>query len=133
MVESPKQFLGGQILPLSPSIQLTTDVSPFGWGTHLGSLTINGLWSTAEASLHIDHFERLAITKACWAFETLLMGQVVQIASDNTTMEFYFNKQTGGYPLASPALPPSQFLGMVLHLTHLPYSGPGGGRGKHPS
>ena len=49
--------------------------------------------------MHINFLELLAIYKAFRAFEHLLCGRVVQVASDNTIAIFYLNKQGGTHSL----------------------------------
>ena len=81
---SSNLLVGRSFGPLDSSVQLTTDSSPTGWGAHSGSLTVYGLWSAAEARLHISHLELLAIIKALQTFEWLVVGRMVQVATDST-------------------------------------------------
>ena len=55
--------------------------------------------SSREVHLHLNHLELLAITKAFQAFESLLVSQVVRIATDNTMAVSYINKQGGTHSL----------------------------------
>ena len=96
LVVSPVQSSCWQTFrPLTPTIQITTNASPTGWGALVLDLTTNGHWMTEERGLHINLLELLAIFKAFWAFKRLLLGHVVQVATDNTTAVFYLNKQDG--------------------------------------
>ena len=81
------------------AVQVTMDASPMGWGAHCKNVTIHGLWSPLEVGLHISHLELLEVIKAFCAFESLLTG-CVQVATDNTTVLLYTNKQRGTHSLS---------------------------------
>ena len=88
--------LRGQPLhPLQHAIQLFTDASNEGWGAHLGDFTARGVWSPLESRLHINFLELKAVFLAIRQFEQLCKDQIVLVATDNTTVVSYINKQGG--------------------------------------
>ena len=88
--------LKGQPLhPLQHAVQLFTDASNEGWGTHLGDFTARGVWSPLEGRLHINFLEMKAVLLALRQLEHLCKGQIVLVATDNTTVVSYINKQGG--------------------------------------
>ena len=108
--------LNGQPLhPLQHAVQLFTDASNEGWGAHLRDFTARGVWSPLEGHLHINFLEMKAVLLALRQLEHLCKDQIVLVATDNTTVVSYINKQ-GGYevrlslcpPLETPVLVPSQ-------------------------
>ena len=88
--------LKGQPLhPLQHVVQLFTDASKEGWGAHLGDFTARGVWSSQESLLHINYLELKAVLLALQQFEHLCRDQIVLVATDNTTVVSYINKQGG--------------------------------------
>ena len=88
--------LKGQPLhPLQHAVQLFTDASNEGWGAHLGDFTARGVWSPLEGRLHINFLEMKAVLLALRQLEHLCKGQIVLVATDNTTVVSYINKQGG--------------------------------------
>ena len=88
--------LSGQPLhPLQHALQVFTDASNEGWGAHLGDCTARGVWSTPESSLHINLLELKAVFLALKSFEKLCRHTIVLIATDNTTVVSYINKEGG--------------------------------------
>ena len=88
--------LKGQLLhPLQHAVQLFTDASNEGWGAHLGDSTARGVWSSMESLLQINYLELKAVLLALKAFEHLCRDQIVLVATDNTTVVSYINKQGG--------------------------------------
>ena len=81
--------------PLQHALQLFTDASREGWGTHLGDHTARGFWSLPESKLHINMLELKAVLLALKEFQDHCLGQVVLIATDNTTAVSYINKEGG--------------------------------------
>ena len=107
--------LGGQPLhPLQHALQLFTDASNEGWGAHLGDSTARGIWSLPESRLLINFLELKAALLALKSFELLYKDQIVLVATDNTTVVSYINKQGGMKsgslcpPLEASILVPSQ-------------------------
>ena len=88
--------LTGQPLhPLSHAVQIFTDASKEGWGAHLGDVTARGDWSVPESHLHINFLELKAVLLALKRFQSLVQGKVVLVATDNTTVVAYINKEGG--------------------------------------
>ena len=82
--------LPGQPLhPLKHALQIFTDASKEGWGAHLNERTARGTWSVPESKLHINHF--LALKE----FQDLCSNNIVLVATDNTTVVGYINKEGG--------------------------------------
>ena len=91
-----QNVLEGQPLhPLQHALQLFTDASNEGLGAHIGDYTARGVWSTPESRLHINFLELKAVLLALKRFEPLCKGQIVLVATDNTTVVSYINKQGG--------------------------------------
>ena len=79
-------ILQGQPLhPLKHALQIFTDASKEGWGAHLNELTARGSWSV----------ELKAIFLALREFQSHCTGQMVLVATDNTTVVAYINKEGG--------------------------------------
>ena len=88
--------LTGQPLhPLNHAVQIFTDASKEGWGAHLGDFTARGVWSVPESHLHINFLELKAVLLALKRFQHLVQGKVVLVATDNTTVVAYINKEGG--------------------------------------
>ena len=88
--------LKGQPLhPLQHALQIFTDASNEGWGAHLGGSIARGVWSEPESRLHINFLELKAVLLALRSFEKQCRGQIVLIATDNTTVVSYINKEGG--------------------------------------
>ena len=81
------------------NLLLFTDASVKGWGAHLGDLTVSGLWSDRETNLHINILELKAVFLAIRSFQTHLLNKRVLVASDNSTVVAYLNKQGGTHSL----------------------------------
>ena len=88
--------LRGQPLhPLRHALQVFTDASNEGWGAHVGESIARGVWSEPEGKLHINFLELKAVFLALKSFEHLCKNQIVLIATDNTTVVSYINKEGG--------------------------------------
>ena len=72
-----------------------TDTSEEGWGTHLIEHTARGTWSLPESKLHINYLELKAVFLE---FQALCSDKIVLVASDNTTVVSYINKEGGMRP-----------------------------------
>ena len=91
-----KNVLTGQPLhPLKHALQIFTDASKEGWGAHLNEHTARGTWSLPESKLHINYLELKAVLLALKGFQRLCYGSIVLIATDNTTVVSYINKEGG--------------------------------------
>ena len=86
---------GSALHPLQHALQIFTDASNEGWGAHLGDSTARGTWSQPESQLHINFLELKAVLLALKSFEHLCRNQIVLIATDNTTVVSYINKEGG--------------------------------------
>jgi hypothetical protein len=82
----------------SPQITLTTDASSLhGWGGHLESLEVQGVWEDAirVQKRHINWLEMEAVFRCCKQFQEHFRGKVVLVQCDNSTVVAYINKQGG--------------------------------------
>ena len=86
---------GSDLHPKDHSIQLFTDASNEGWGTHLEQTSAKGLWSDREKRLHINVLELKAVSLALQRFKDQCQNQTVLVATDNSTVVAYINKQGG--------------------------------------
>ena len=88
--------LQGQPLhPLKHALQIFTDASKEGWGAHLGEHTARGSWSVPESKLHINFLELKTVFLALKGFQHLCTARIVLVATDNTTVVAYINKEGG--------------------------------------
>ena len=83
---------GAPVTPTEPNTQLFTDALNIGWGAHWNALTVSGVWTTTEKTLHINALELEAIHRAMLHWLRMLMGLTVLVASDNSTVVSYINK-----------------------------------------
>ena len=74
-------------------LTIFTDASNQGWGAHMGDSKISGTWTLADRKLHINCLEFKAVVFALQHWAPLLQGRQVLIATDNSTMVSYINKQ----------------------------------------
>ena len=81
--------------PKDHSIQLFTDTSNEGWCAHLEQSSTQGLWSPQEKGLHINVLELKAVFLALRPFKDQCQDQTVLVATDNSTVMAYINKQGG--------------------------------------
>ena len=86
---------GSDLHPKDHSIQLFTDASNEGWGAHLDQSSTKGLWSDQEKRLHINVLELKAVSVALRSFKDQCQNQTVLVATDNSTVVTYVNKQGG--------------------------------------
>ena len=86
---------GSPLRPPSPSKHLFTDASLEGWGAHLDFKELSGVWDPPFNSWHINSLELEAVRLALCHWASLLRGQVVLVATDNSTVVSYVNKQGG--------------------------------------
>ena len=83
------------ITPSKTLLQIFTDASKEGWGAHLTERTARGTWSVPESKFHINHLELKAVFLALKEFQDLCSSNIVLVATDNTTMVAYINKEGG--------------------------------------
>ena len=95
-LEESNVLIGQPLHPLKHALQIFTDASNEGWGAHLDDHTARGTWSLPESTLHINHLELKAVFLALKEFRTLVCNKTVLIATDNTTVVAYINKEGGG-------------------------------------
>ena len=87
-------LLGQPLHPLRHALQVFTDASKEGWGAHLGDFTESGSWSVPESQLHINFLELKAVLLALKRFQHI-QGQILLVATDNTKVVAYINKEGG--------------------------------------
>jgi len=76
--KSAHNILRGTPVTLTePDNQLFTDASNIGWGAHWNTLTVSGVWTTTEKTLHINVLELEAIHRAMLHWLRKLMGLTV--------------------------------------------------------
>ena len=86
---------GADLHPKDHSIQLFTDASNKGWGTHLEQTSTKGLWSDREKRVHRNVLELKAVSLALQKFKDQCQNQTVLVAMDNLTAEAHKIKQGG--------------------------------------
>ena len=86
---------GIPIRPIQADYTIFTDASSQGWGAHMGDSKISGTWTLIDCKLHINCLELKAVTCALQHWAPLLQGHQVMIATDNSTVVSYINKQGG--------------------------------------
>ena len=90
--------------PKDHSIQLFTDASNKGWSAHLEQTSTKDLWSDREKRLHINVLELTAVSLALQRFKDQCQNQTVLVATDNSTVVAYINKQGGTHSAEMCAL-----------------------------
>ena len=110
---------GSDLQPKDHSIQLFIDASNEGWGTHLDQRSIKGLWSDQDKRLHINVLELKAVSLALRSFKDQCQNQTVLVATDNSTVVTYINKQGGTHQRCEGGVTgPSKFEGPVPGPNH---------------
>ena len=94
-LEEDKVLQGQPLHPVRHALQIFTDASKEGWGAHLNEFTTRGSWSIPESKLHINLLELKAVFLALKEFQDLCVGKIVLVATDNTTVVSYINKEGG--------------------------------------
>ena len=87
--------MGVPATPPKPSVLVTTDASTQGWGATWRQLHLQGKWSHASRSLHINLLELTVVLLALEAWGTQWVGQAVRFLLDNRTAVSYVSKQGG--------------------------------------
>ena len=85
---------GVPLRPPDPDLRVFTDASTQGWGAHMNTDTIQGTWNREERLLHINILEMRAVRLALEQLQIPPKSRVL-VASDNTTVVAYVNKQGG--------------------------------------
>ena len=86
---------GQQLHPIKHALQIFTDASIEGWGAHLDEHTARGTWSLPGSKLHINYLELKAVFLALKEFQDPRSNKIVLVATDNTTVVSYINKEGG--------------------------------------
>ena len=86
---------GESLHPIKHALQIFTDASKEGWGTHLNEYTARGAWSLPESKLHINYLQLKAAFLALKEFQVLCSDKIVLVATDNNTEVSYINKEGG--------------------------------------
>ena len=94
-LEESNVITGQPLHPLKHALQIFTDESKEGWGAHLNEHMARGSWSLPESKLHINYLELKAVLLALKEFQALCTNNIVLIATDNTTVVAYINKEGG--------------------------------------
>ena len=94
----PSTALAG---PTFSYLTIFTDASTQGWGAHMGDSQVSGTWTHTDCRLHISCLELKAVFHALQHWAQMLQGHQVMIATDNSTVVSYINKQGGTH---SPTL-----------------------------
>ena len=66
-----------------------------GWGAHLNEHTARGTWSLPENKLRINYLELKAVFLALKEFQDLCLDNIVLVATNNTAVVSYINKEGG--------------------------------------
>ena len=94
-LEESNVLQGQPLHPIKHALQIFTDALKEGWGAHLNECTARGSWSPPESKLHINYLELKAVFIALKEFQDLVSNQRVLVATDNTTVVSYINKEGG--------------------------------------
>ena len=94
-LEEDNVLTGQPLHPLQHALQIFTDASKEGWGAHLNEYIARGTWSLPESKLRINYLELKAVFLALKEFQKLCIGKMVLVATDNTTVVAYINKEGG--------------------------------------
>ena len=102
-----------------------TDASNQGWGAHMGDSKISGTWTLTDRKLQINCLEFKAVTFALQHWAPLLQGRQVMIATDNSTVVSYINKQGGTHSPTLLRLTVDLFLwlesqSIIVRARHIP-------------
>ena len=95
---------GTDLHPKDHSIQLFTDASNEGLGAFLELGSTKGLWSDKEIRLHINVLKLKVVSLALQRFKDQCQNQTVLVATDNSTVVAYINKQGGTHSAEMCAL-----------------------------
>ena len=109
---------GIPIRPFQADYTIFTDASSQGWGAHMGDSKISGTCTLIDRKLHINCLELKAVTCALQHWAPLLQGHQVMIATDNSTVVSYINKQGGTCSTSLLRLTVELFLWLESQLRH---------------
>ncbi|KAK3102086.1 hypothetical protein FSP39_008630 [Pinctada imbricata] len=85
-------FRGAVLEQRLPDYTMWTDASNQGWGAHMGNQSVSGIWTLSDKAKHINFLEMLAVQKALAHFRNPLIGKLLMIRSDNSTVVSYINR-----------------------------------------
>ena len=88
-------MVGVPFQPPPAQVTLFTDSSNIGFGASLDNLHFSGVWSASQQAHHINYLEMLCVQLALHHFVAHLAGKSVLVATDNSTVVCYLNKQSG--------------------------------------
>ena len=94
-----------------------TDASNIGWGTHLEQNSIKGLGSDLEKSLHINILELKAVFLALKNLKSQCQNQTVLVATDNSTVVAYINKQDSLSRNVHPTVENHELVSLIQNIT----------------
>ena len=110
---STNMMKGADLHPKDHSIQLFTDTSNKGWGTHLEQAFTKGLWSDREKRLHINVLELKAVSLALQRFKDQCQNSVCGYGQLNSCS---LHKQTRRNPLGRDVRSPVEDSDLVPSL-----------------
>ena len=82
-------------IAIKHALQIFTDASIEGWGSHLDEHTARGTWSLPGSKLHINYIGLKAVFLALKEFQDVCSNKILLVATDNTTVVSYINKEGG--------------------------------------
>ena len=83
-------FTGQPLHPIKHALKILVR-----WGAHLDKHTARETWSLPESKLHINYLELKAVFLALKEFQDLWSDKIVPVATNNTTVVLYINKEGG--------------------------------------
>ena len=96
--------LGVSLRQVSPDLDFWSDASDVGWGAHLSSQVVSGLWDRSEALLPVNARGLLAVQRGLLHFQCFLSGATVAVFCDNVTAVAYLRKEGArGLLLSTPS------------------------------
>ena len=111
--------------PFQAEFTIFTDASTQGLGDHMGDSQISGTWTCSDRQVHINYLDLKVVVAALCHWVSVLRGHQVLIATDNTTVVSYINKQGGIHSLTLLRLLVDLFMWLqaqdiVLRARHIP-------------
>ena len=96
---------GSDLYSKIQNIQIFTNVSNAGWGAQLDEDLVKDLLFDREKKLHINILELKAVFLALKQFRDQCQNQIVLIATDNSTVVAFINKQEGTHSVGDLCCP----------------------------
>ena len=94
-LEEDNVLTGQPLHPIKHAVQSFTDASKEGWGHSLKQTHCKRTWSLPENKLPTNILELKAVFLALKEFQDLSPDKIVLVATDNTTVVSYINKEGG--------------------------------------